>query len=88
MRSERWKGADRESWQALPIADIAQATCGDGTCKKRYFGGSVDLSGSAANFASVTVWYTGEDWHLMLTSSTRDIRDVISNQQPQFMGYL
>lgn len=55
MRSERWKGADRESWQALPIADIALVMCGDGTYKKRYFGDSVEISDSAADVISVTV---------------------------------
>lgn len=55
MRLGRWKEADRESWQALPIAGIVQAMCGDGTCKKQYFGDSVDISGSAADIVSVTV---------------------------------
>lgn len=89
MRSERWREVDRENLQGLRTAGTAQAMCGDGTCKKQYFEGNAEIFDSPRG---LSISHCRQNIHALtfhqLTSSTRDIRDVISSQQPQFMGHL
>lgn len=78
--------AVRGSWPDQGLVGRVPEKYAGGTYKRQCFGDNVWIFDSTKKL--LINWSFARQLRVRLTSSTRDISDVISNQHPQFMVYL